>query len=154
LSGEIRVDLLTDFPDRFAQLAELNVGENLRPHQIQSRRLDGDSVVLKLRGIDDANAAQSLRDAFLSVPLENAVKLPPDNYFWHQIVGLDVWSDDERYLGKVSEVLRTGSNDVYVVGRGSRELLLPAIEDVVLSIDVERSRMVVHLLPGIEETGR
>jgi 16S rRNA processing protein RimM len=53
----------------------------------------------------------------------------------------------------VSEVLRTGSNDVYVVGRGSRELLIPAIEDVVLGVDLDRSRMLVHLLPGIEETG-
>jgi 16S rRNA processing protein RimM len=150
LSGDVRVDLLTDFPERFEHLAEIHVGDNLRPYAIESARLDGDSVVLKLRGVDDATAAQALRSAYLSIPIDQAVKLPPDSYYWHQIVGMEVWSDDGRSLGKISEVLRTGSNDVYVVGTGPRALLIPAIENVVLNVDVDRRRMLVHLLPGIE----
>jgi len=150
LFGEIRAHLLTDFPDRFAQLIEIHVGDNLRPYGVQSARIDGESVVLKLRGVDDAKAALALRGAELAIPASRAVELPPDSYFWHQIIGLDVWTDDGRLLGKVSEVLRTGSNDVYVVGHGQRELLLPAIEDVILNVDVDRKRLLVHLLPGIE----
>jgi 16S rRNA processing protein RimM len=150
VSGDLRVEPQTDFPDRFAHLTQIHVGENLRPYPIDSVRIDGKAVVLKLRGIDDANTAQALRNADLSIPIDQAIELPPDSYYWHQIIGLEVWTDEGRLLGSVTEVLRTGSNDVYVVRAGPRELLLPAIEDVVLSVDITRRRLLVHLLPGIE----
>jgi 16S rRNA processing protein RimM len=150
LSGDLRVEPLTDFPDRFEQLAQIHVGEKLRPYPIESVRVDGRSVVLKLRGVDDANAALALRDTDLSIPIDQAIELPPDSYYWHQIIGLAVWTDDGRLLGHVSEVLRTGSNDVYVVWDDRRELLLPAIEDVILNVDVSQKRLLIHLLPGIE----
>ena len=153
LNGELRAQLLTDFPSRFDQLTTLHVGDNLRPHAVQSARLEGESVLLKMAGIDDADSARALRGKDISVSIDQAVELNPDQYFWHQVVGLDVLTDDGRNLGNVTEVLRTGSNDVYVVERGSRELLIPAIEDVVLNIDLSHNRMLVHLLPGIEEEG-
>jgi 16S rRNA processing protein RimM len=151
LSGESRAQLLTDFPERFDGLERIHVGDNLRPFHIEWARVEGDFVILKLVGVDDAEAARALRGKDLSIPVEQAVELPPDSYYWHQIVGMDVWSDDGRQLGSVSEVLRTGSNDVYVVSHGGKELLIPAIEDVILQVDVARRRMLVHLLPGMEQ---
>jgi 16S rRNA processing protein RimM len=142
---------MTDFPERFAALRTIHVGDNFRPYRIESSRIEGDTVILKLAGVDDATTARALRNMDLSVPADQAVELPQESYYWHQIVGMDVWSDEGRFLGRVTEVLRTGSNDVYVVSSDGRELLLPAIEDVILQVDVEHRRMVVHVLPGLEE---
>jgi 16S rRNA processing protein RimM len=151
LSGELRAQVLTDFPERFNRLKTIHVGDNLRPYRVEWARVEGEFVILKLLGVDDADAARALRNKELSVPVEQAIELPPDSYYWHQIVGMEVWTADGRHLGKVGEVLRTGSNDVYVVRRDGDELLVPAIEDVVLQVDVPRRRMVVRLLPGMEE---
>lgn len=107
-------------------------------------------MVLKLAGIETRSQAEALRGAPLAVRREQAVALPPETYFWYQIIGLEVVDLDGRQLGRVAEVLRTGSNDVYVVRSGDRELLLPAIRDVVRAIDLDQGRMTVELLPGLE----
>jgi len=149
--GDLRAQIVTDFPERFGQLGIVHVGDNLKPYRIQLVKLEEGTVLLKLATVDDAAAATALRNADLHVPAEDAVALPPDQFFWHQIIGLEVWTDDGRRLGSVTDVLRTGSNDVYVVGRGAHELLLPAIEDVIREIDLTGGRLTVHLLPGLEE---
>lgn len=149
IAGEMRVQILTDFPDRFLQLQTVHIGDNLRPYHVVSARLDRGSAILKLAGIDDATSARSLSNQDVQIPIEEAVALPPDIYFWHQIIGLDVWTDEGRYLGKITEVLQTGSNDVYVVGQGRGEILIPAIDEVVRQIDLPARKMTVHLLPGL-----
>jgi 16S rRNA processing protein RimM len=105
---------------------------------------------LKLAGIDDRTAAEAMRGALVRVPIEQAVELPPGSYFWHEIVGLRVQDTRGRALGTVAEVLATGSNDVYVVRDERRELLIPAIKDVVREIDLEQGRILIELLPGLE----
>lgn len=150
-TGTVRVQILTDFPDRFLQLQKVHLGDNLRPYHVASARLERGSALLKLAGIDDANTARSLSNQDVQIPIEEAVALPPDIYFWHQIIGLDVWTDDGRYLGKITDVLQTGSNDVYVVGEGPGEILIPAIDEVVCQIDLPARKMTVHLLPGLLE---
>jgi len=104
---------------------------------------------LKLAGIEDRTAAETLRGALVRVPIEQAVRLPPGSYFWHEIVGLHVQDTRGRALGSVAEVLPTGSNDVYVVRSAEGDLLLPAIKDVVRAIDRERGVMTVELIPGL-----
>ncbi len=149
VNGEMRVRLLTDFPERFRQLRTVHLGERLHPYPVLAARVENDTAVLKLAGVDDAAAAQALRGQDLHVPIEEAAPLEPDQYYWHQIVGLPVWTDDGRFLGRIREVLRTGSNDVYVVGSGGREVLLPAIEEVIRQVDLTHQKMIVHLLPGL-----
>lgn len=150
LSGDVRAQILTDFPDRFLQLPTVHVGDNLRPYRVQNARLDRGTVILKLTGIDDAAAARTLANQDLQIPIAEAVDVPADQYFWHEIVGLEVWTDDGRCLGRIREVIRTGSNDVYVVGQGAGEILIPAIGEVVREIDLADHKMIVHLLPGLE----
>jgi 16S rRNA processing protein RimM len=155
VEGDVRVQALTDFPERFEKLSSVHVGDNLRPYGIKRVRLEGgENVLLKLDGVDTADAARAMRNFELSVPIDQAVPLEADRFYWHEIVGLDVWTDTGENLGKVQQVVRTGSNDVYVVGTGAKEVLIPAIEDVVKSIDVTAGKMTVHLLPGLidEET--
>lgn len=149
LAGELRARVLTDFPERFTQVQTVYVGDNLRPYRAQNVRLEGGTVLLRLEGVSDANAVQVLVNQDLQIPIAEAVALPEDQYFWHEIVGLDVYDEDGVYLGKVGDVLRTGSNDVFVVRQGSREILLPVIEDVIRAIEPRARRIVVHLLPGL-----
>jgi 16S rRNA processing protein RimM len=110
----------------------------------------GAQVILGLAGIEDREAADALRGWLVQVPEDEAWKLPKGQYYWHQIIGLDVVTKDGRRLGTVADILETGANDVYVVKREGGELLLPAIKDVVKKISPESGEMVVELLPGME----
>jgi len=151
LLGDVRAQVHTDFPARFEQVETVHLGDRLRPYGVEKARVEGATVLLHLAGVDNFEAANALANQDVQIPISDAVSLPPGQFFWHEVVGMDVWSDNERYLGKIREVLRTGSNDVYAVWDGSRELLVPAIEDVVQRIDSVGQKMIVHLLPGLEE---
>jgi 16S rRNA processing protein RimM len=108
------------------------------------------AVVLKLHGVETIEDAAKLRDALVEVPEEEAVKLPPNHYFWHQIIGLQVVTVDGAVLGKIDEILETGSNDVYVIHGPGGELLIPAIKQVVKSVDLNSGTMTVELMPELE----
>mgnify|MGYP005843099463 CR=1 FL=1 len=147
--GEVRVQILTDFPERFRQGAEVWIGPEPRPYTIENARFHEGDILLKLVSLDDRNAVEALRGAEVTVPMEQAMPLPEDTFYAHQIVGLDVWTDAGDRLGVVSEVLSLPANDVYVVDTPQGEVWLPAIADVILCIDLEQQRMIVHLLPGL-----
>jgi len=117
---------------------------------LERHRLQGGRLILKLEGIEDRPAAETLRGALIRVPLCQAVKLPPGTYYWHEILGLLVQDESGRQLGNVVDILQTGSNDVYVVEAEKGQLLLPAIKDVVRSVDLKRGEMIVELIPGLE----
>jgi 16S rRNA processing protein RimM len=154
--GELRVEIITGFPERLGQhdhfyLAHPDSPEEVQRYPAEEMRLHKDSLLLKLAGCDDRDAAELLRDMLVQVPLEEAVPLDEGEYYHFQIVGVQVETESGEQLGQVVEVLETGANDVYLV-RGPRgEVLLPAIEDVVRELDLEAKRMVVHLLPGMLE---
>ncbi len=147
--GEVRAEILTQFPERFAVLQEITVGEEHRVYRLQSARLHKGNVVLKLEGVDSPEEAAGLRDELLYVPVSEAMPLEEHEYYHHQILGLDVYTTGGEYLGTVSEILETGSNDVYVVEQRGREILIPALADVVQEVDLERQRLIVTLPPGL-----
>jgi len=147
--GEVRVQILTDFPERFRQGAEICIGPEHRRYTIQKARFHEGDVLIKFVGLDDRNAVEPFRGAEISVPVEQAMPLPADTFYVHQIVGLDVWTDEGERLGPIVEVISLPANDVYVVETTQGEVWLPAIADVVLDIDLEQGRMTVHLLPGL-----
>lgn len=149
--GQVRVEILTDFPERFARLREIAVGVDLKPYRLQAARLHKRSVVLKLEGIDDPVQAAELRGEFLYVPLAEAMPLGEDQYYHYQILGLDVYTSSGRRLGTVTDILETGSNDVYVVNGDGRELLVPALAEVVQEVDLQHHRLIVALPPGLAD---
>ncbi len=104
---------------------------------------------LKLGGIDDRDAAAGICGSSVWMPAERMRKLPEGDYYWNEIVGLRVITEEGRDLGRIEAVFPTGSNDVYVCREGQREILLPAIEDVILRIDTDRGVMVIRLLKGL-----
>jgi 16S rRNA processing protein RimM len=148
--GEVKAELVTDFPERFASTPAVYVGDEHRRFEMEGYRLQGRVVILKLRGVDSMDEAQKLRGALVQVPEEDAVKLPAGHYFWHQIVGLKVMTIQGEDMGTVDDILPTGSNDVYVIHGPRGELLVPAIKDVVKAIDLEKGVMTVELLPWLD----
>jgi 16S rRNA processing protein RimM len=140
--GDLKVQPLTDFPERFQRGAALWVRD--RRHEVQRSRWSRGLVYLALSGIDSRNAAEELRDALLEVPEGELTLLPEGQYYRFQVIGLEVCTPEGRSLGRVAEILPTGSNDVYVVRGGPRELLIPAIEDVVREVDLKGGRLVVE----------
>ena len=142
--GDLKVQPLTDFPERFQRGAALWVRG--RRIEVQRSRWSRGFVYLGLSGIDSRGAAEELRGVLLEVPESELTPLPEGQYYRFQVIGLEVRTPGGRSLGRVDEILSTGSNDVYVVRGGPRELLIPAIEDVVLEVDLEGGRLVVELL--------
>jgi 16S rRNA processing protein RimM len=117
---------------------------------IQAARVQGTTVLLKLEDIADRNAAESLRFQDVEVPTEQAVRLPRGQFYWHQVIGLQVeLAATHEPLGTVSDILETGANDVYIVKSPKGELLIPAIKEVVKRIDPEAGRMLIEPLPGM-----
>ena len=155
LRGELKVDILTDDPHRFGLLERVFVGlegDEPVPWPLEGYRLHKGRALLKLGNCDDRTTAETLRKQLIQVPLEEALPLEEDQYFEHQIVDLEVWTAGGEHLGQVTEVVYTGANEVYVIrsaGPGERELLIPAIEEVVLEVDLEGGRLVVELIDGL-----
>ena len=155
IHGEVKVEVHTGWPDRFALLKRVYIGDvaahTVTMAEVESARLHKGYVILKLGLSSDRSAAEALRGQWLFVSREEAMPLEEGEYYLHEILGLEVW-EGERYLGRVVEILeaRAGANDVYVV-RGERgELLLPAIRQVILKVDLAAGRMEVTVPPGLE----
>ncbi len=149
VQGYLRVHVLTDFPERFSELKKVCVGEEFKPYRVADVRLVHEEVLLKLRGINTPEAARELVHNLIYVPTAEAVPLPEGEYYCYQIIGLAVEDEHGDPVGEVVDVFATGSNDVYVVRDGESEYLLPAIEDVVLGIDLSQRKIRVRLLEGL-----
>lgn len=155
VSGAVRCRIITEHPERFVALKRVYVGDPPVSYAVRRARLEGGTragmVLLTLDGIDTPEAAGLLRGALVQVPFEEAVPLKPGEYYAHDIVGLRVVADTGDDLGRVTEVLTTGANDVYVVHGSRGEVLLPAIASVVQRIDIAGGTMTVHLIEGLVE---
>lgn len=150
--GEVKVNLETDFPDRFARLKEIclrPVSGLPRLYEVEKARLHKGQVLLKLRGIDSINDAETLRGCKVQIRRTDAVPLGKNEFYVPDLIGCVVVTPEGRELGAVSNVLRGSGNDVYVVGQGKNEILLPAIRDVIQSVDIEACRIVVTPTPGL-----
>lgn len=143
--GEVKLQPLTDFPHRFEETEFLLLADGTRL-VLESARLQMDTVLAKFRGMDTPEIWIPFRHKELYVTEDALMPLPEGQYYIHQLVGVEVFDENGVVLGKVSDVLQTGSNDVYVVQiPESNELLLPAIDTVVKRIDMAKRLMVVTL---------
>jgi len=147
--GEVKIMPMTDFPERFALVETVYLGEELRPVAIEGQRSNRDRIILKLSGCDHRDEARKLQGQFIHVPIEEAMPLEEGEYYLYEILGMEVWTTEGEFLGCVDDVLFTGSNDVYVVKRGDQELLIPAVSHVVSDIDTQRGRLTVQLMEGL-----
>ena len=149
--GELIMDIHTDFPDRLRAGTKVFVGEGHDPLKIASARPHGTSLLVSFRGLVNPEEAGRLRNTWVYVTAADRPPLPDGKVYQYQIIGLRVVTDDGRELGTLSEILETGANDVYVVkAADGKEILLPAIPDVILGHNLSDGVMRVHLLDGLE----
>ena len=154
LTGELRVELHTDFPERFAPGTTILLGEGLRSYAIEGAREHKGMILLVLAGVTDRTAAEELRGEGLFIPETAAMPLADGNFWVHDIIGLAVVDETGLSIGRVTDVLQTGANDVYIIAptetinRG-KELLIPATAEVVQRVDVAGGTMTIRLIPGL-----
>lgn len=151
LRGEMVMEIHTDFPERLQRGRKVYLGEDHRPTTIASIRPHKDGVLIAFQGIQSPEEAAAWRNQWVYVRSDELPPLPAGEYYAHQLIGLQVFDESERLLGELIEVLDTPANKVYLVRKpDGKELLLPAIPQVILSVHIEEKRMRVHLLPGLE----
>ncbi len=146
--GEVKAEIWTDFPDRLAQRETVFLGcadEEPRPYTVRGVRFHQGQVLFRFDGCDDRNAAERLRGLLVQIPSAEAAPLPEGSYYLYQIIGLEVWDTDGKRRGTITAVMTTASNEVYVVEGEQGEVLVPAIADVVLDVDLEHGRMTVDM---------
>ena len=140
LHGAVRVEILSDNPDRFAAGSVLHREGDQAPLTIVSAQRDGPGLLVRFREVPDRSAADTLRDKYLEA---DATDLAADSFYWHDVIGCSVTTSDGEDLGVVEDVFRVGESEVYAA-RGPRgEVLVPAVGSVVLELDPARKRIVV-----------
>jgi len=152
IRGEVKIVPLTDYPERFAELNQVWIGPDdatLEQCTISSVRPTRSGVSVKLREIETRAAAERKRGCYLYITEQETSKPPAGRYFIHDIVGMEVSTNGGEVLGMIKEVLQLPANDVWVVVRGKREILIPAIKDVIASVDVKRRAVVIRPMEGL-----
>ena len=150
--GEVKVFPTTDDKNRFKKLKEvlLDTGKEKITLQIEGVKFFKQFVILKFKGYDNINDTMQYKGKSLLVTRENAVKLKKNEYFIADLIGLKVTNEDGSFQGVLKDVLETGANDVYIVSNeAGKEVLIPAIKECILAVDIEQGEMQVHLLDGL-----
>ena len=151
IKGEVKVFPTTDSPERFKTLKNvvLETGKQQIPLEIAGVKFFKQFVIVKFKGIDNINDIEKYRGMELFVSREDAVELEEDEFYIADLIGMKVVTEDEE-LGTLKDIMETGANDVYIIDTEKYgELLLPAIHDCILDVDVEENVMTVHLLDGL-----
>lgn len=152
VKGEIKVLPLTDDPSRYETLDWVYIDKNgkLEKNTIEGVKYFKNFVILKLKGLDNPEDAEKLKNMFLVIDRENAVKLPEGSYFVCDLIDCEVFDEQGVRLGVVSNIIETGSNDVYVVKcEGKKDILVPALRSVVLEISIKDRFIKVKLPEGL-----
>ena len=152
IRGEVKVFPTTDDVKRFKKLKKviLDTGKEQLPLEIEGVKFFKQFVILKFRGIDNINDIEKYKGKRLLVDREHAVKLKKDEYFIADMIGMDVFTEDGELFGALKDVMETGANDVYIIEMSDgKEVLVPAIKQCILDVDIENRKMVIHLLEGL-----
>jgi 16S rRNA processing protein RimM len=151
--GEVRVYPLTDFPDRFRrmQVVTVDINQSLHCFHLETVRYLKQMVIIKFKEVSDMNAALALKGALLKIDRDQVVPLPQDHYYFFEIIGLSVYEENGEFLGEIVDIQQTGSNDIYLVRKNGKDLLIPALKTVVRQVDLVQKRITVALMPGLRE---
>lgn len=152
--GEVKVFPTTDDPERFLDLEYvfLDIGKEKKKLTIQNVKFFKQFVILKFKGINNINDIEKYKRCALLVDRENAVELEEDEYFIADMIGMNVFTEDGELFGTLKDVIETGANDVYIINRKKYgEVLIPAIKECILDVNVKEGRMIVHLMKGLAD---
>lgn len=143
IRGEVKIKPTTDDVNRFKSLKEAYIDE--KEVFISGCKFQPGKVILKIEGIDSIEEAEKLKNKLIKVKREKAVQLPEDTYFAVDIIGCEVYEETGNKIGTVDDIIYTGSNDVYWV-KGENEVLIPALKDIVLEIDINNKKIIIKPL--------
>lgn len=158
IRGELRIRLLTDYPERIAKLKTVYLAdkpepETVVPYEVQGMRMNGDYGLLRLKGITTREEADRLRALYLLVDLPNAVPLEEGEFYLYQLIGMKVETVEGEAIGTLVEVLETRANDVYIVDSPNYgEVLIPVTPETIVKTDVEAGKVIVSLPEGLLQT--
>jgi 16S rRNA processing protein RimM len=154
VKGEMKIEPMTDFPERFKTLRRVYLVSPAGKEticEVQTVRYAGGAPYMRFNGVDTSEKAKEFNGWFLKVPAEEAVPLPEGKYYWFELMGMEVFSESGELLGSIIDIFETGSNDVYVVKRGGKEVYVPATREIIRKVDRKAKRMVIHLMDGLME---
>ena len=152
IKGEVKVKPFTDDIKRFDKLKKINIEQknNKKEYEIENIKYHKDMVILKLKGIDQIEQAELLRNSYLKINRNEEVPLEENTYYIVDLLGLSVYTEEDVLLGILDDIYNTGSNDIYVVKDSlGKQTLLPAIQDVIKEIDIENQKIIVHVMKGL-----
>lgn len=152
IRGEVKVFPTTDDPKRFKKLKQviLDTGKEKRDLEVESVKFFKQFVILKFKGIDNINEVERYKRCPLLVTRDHAVPLQEDEYFIADMIGMQVVTEDGVVFGTLKDVIETGANDVYIIESSEHgEVLVPAIKECILDINIEEQKMQIHLMDGL-----
>ena len=152
IKGEVKVKPFTDDIKRFDKLKKINKKKknSKKEYEIENIKYHKDMVILKLKGIDQIEQAELLRNSYLKIDRNEEEPLEENTYYIVDLLGLSVYTEEGILLGILDDIYNTGSNDIYVVKDSlGKQTLLPAIQDVIKEIDIENQKIIVHVMKGL-----
>ena len=152
IKGMVKVKPFTDDIKRFDKLKNICVEKNhtKKEYEIEEVKYHKDMVLIKFKNVDTVEQAEMLRNSYLTISRDSVEELEEGRYYIVDMLGLEVYTDEQIQLGILEDIFNTGSNDIYVVKtQEGKQILLPAIQDIIKQIDMENKKMIVHLLPGL-----
>ena len=148
IKGQLKIVPYTDNIKRFEKLKKIYINE--KEYLIENVKYLKKLVILKLQGINTIEQAEKYRNLYIYIDKKDAIKLPKDTYFIRDLIGIEVYTNDGEKLGRIDDIFKTGSNDVYVVRNSlGKQILLPAISSVIEKIDLENKKVIVNLIKGL-----
>ena len=152
LRGELKFELLSDFSERFGSLdsvfLELKNG-SVKSFDVEDASIRGQTAIIKLKGVDDRETADALRGAYISVAVDEVVPLEVDSFYIFDLEGMDVFTQNREKIGKVVSVEQYPANDVLVVESEIDRIMIPAIKEFIISVDVHCKRLTVDIPEGL-----
>lgn len=152
LKGEVKVNSFTDDNTKFERIPKVFIKQknNLTELEIEKVGYSKNQVIIKFKNINTIEEAEKLRNSYIVVNRKIFGELPEGVYYIADLIGLDVYTESDEYLGKVDDIFSTGSNDVYVVkDELGKQKLLPGIDEVIRKIDLESGKIIVNLIKGL-----
>lgn len=152
IKGEVKVKPFTAYMERFEEFENVIIKKNNeeKEYKIQNVKYQKNVVILKLEGIDRIEEAEKLRNAYIEITREMAGELEEGTYYIADLLNLEVYTDEGALLGKVDDIYNNGSSDIYVIKNEiGKQILLPAIEEVIKKVDLQENKIIVHILDGL-----
>lgn len=152
IKGFVKIVPFTNYIERFDELEKVYIKQKSEKVEyfIEEVKYQKNMVMVKFKGVERIEEAELLKNSIVLIDRENAVELEEEEYFIVDLIGLEVYTDENVLLGNLEDIYNTGSNDIYVVRNElGKQLLLPALKEVIKDIDLDNKKMVVHLIEGL-----